>query len=72
VPTPEHAVMRARLAAMARPRDDDDDELAALRAVLRDQQLMAQVVATVEQWPPLDDEQREVLAAMLNPARRPR
>jgi hypothetical protein len=64
-------MMRARLAAMARPREDDDAELAALRAVLRDQRLMAQVIATVEQWPPLDDEQHEALAAMLNPSRRP-
>jgi hypothetical protein len=62
--------MRARLAAMAQPRDDDDAELAALRSVLRDQRLMAQVIATVEQWPPLDDEQCEVLAALLNPSRR--
>ncbi len=28
VPTPDHAVMRARLAAMAQPDDDDDAELA--------------------------------------------
>jgi hypothetical protein len=27
------------------------------------------VIATVEQWPPPDDEQCEALAAMLNPSR---
>jgi hypothetical protein len=62
--------MRARLAAMAAPRDSDDAELAALRAVLRDEELMAHVIANVEQWPPLTDEQREILGALLNPPRR--
>ncbi len=32
---------------------------------------MTQVITTVEQWPPLDDEQREALAALLNPSLRP-
>jgi hypothetical protein len=66
----DRALMRARLAAMAKPRDSDDAELAALRAVLRDERLMAHVTANVEQWPPLTDEQRETIAALLNPARR--
>jgi len=39
----DRAIMRARLAAMAAPRDSDDAELAALRAVLRDEALMAHV-----------------------------
>ncbi len=64
------AIMRARLAAMAAPRDSDDAELAALRAVLRDEKLMAHVTANVERWPPLTDEQRETVAALLNPVRR--
>jgi hypothetical protein len=66
----DRAIMRARLAAMAAPRDSDDAELAALRAVLRDQRLMAHVTANVERWPPLTTEQRETIAALLNPPRR--
>jgi hypothetical protein len=54
----DRAVMRMRLAAMAAPRESDNASLAALRRVLRDERLMAQVTATVEAWPPLTDEQR--------------
>lgn len=67
----ELAVMRDRLAAMAAPRDDDDPEVAALRAVLRDERLMTQVKATVEEWPPLTEEQQAALAALLTPRPRP-
>lgn len=55
-----------RLAAAAAPREGDSPSLAALRAVLRDETLMAHVMANVEQWPPLDDEQRETLGALLD------
>ncbi len=55
----DRALMRARLAAMAAPRDSDDEELAALCAILRGEALMAHVTANVERWPPLTDEQRE-------------
>ena len=65
--TQTQRIMRARLAAMATPRDTDDAELAALRAVLRDQRLMTQVMATVDQWPEPDEQQRETIAVMLNP-----
>ena len=58
--------MRARLAAIAAPRDSDSPRLAKLRAVLRDQALMAHVTANVEQWPPLSEEQRETFAALLD------
>lgn len=68
----ELAVMRARLAAMAQPRADDDAEVAALRAVLRDQRFRAQVMATVEQWPPLTEDQLAALAALLTTRPRPR
>ncbi|RSM74189.1 hypothetical protein DMB66_01895 [Actinoplanes sp. ATCC 53533] len=57
--------MRARLAAMAAPRDRDSARLAKLRAVLRNESLMAHVTANVEQWPPLSGEQRDTLAALL-------
>jgi hypothetical protein len=71
----DREIMRARLAAMAAPRDSDSPRLAKLRAVLRDETLMAHVRANVEQWPPLTDEQRDTLAARLHrhakrPARR--
>jgi cytoskeletal protein RodZ len=69
-PTPDQAIMHARLAAMAAPRDSDDAQLAALRAVLRDERLMAHVTATVDGWPPLTDEQRDTVAALVNPSRR--
>ncbi|MFI7211689.1 hypothetical protein ACIBP4_12675 [Micromonospora maritima] len=62
--------MRARLAAMAAPRDSDDPELAALRAVLRDEALMAHVRANVDRWPPLTDEQRDTIASLWPPASR--
>jgi hypothetical protein len=66
----DHALMRARLAVMAQPRDDDTPQAAALRAILRDQQLMARVTANVEYWPPLTDEHRETLAAILKARRK--
>ena len=61
----ERRIMRARLAVMAAPRASDTPRVAALRAVLRDQALMAHVIAIVERWPPLTEEQREALAALL-------
>ena len=69
----DRAIMHARLAAMAEPRDGDTPHVAALRAVLRDEVLMAYVTANVDQWPPLTDEQREALAVLLGrSAHRPR
>ncbi|MEV6922973.1 hypothetical protein AB0M46_00465 [Dactylosporangium sp. NPDC051485] len=62
----DREIMRARLTAMAAPRDSDSPRLAKLRAVLRDETLMAHVRANVEAWPPLDDEQRDTLAALLD------
>jgi hypothetical protein len=62
--------MRARLAAMAAPRDTDDPELATLRAVLRDDALMAHVTANVDRWPPLTEEQRETIASLWPPSTR--
>ncbi|NJP30775.1 hypothetical protein [Micromonospora thermarum] len=62
--------MRVRLAAMAAPRDSDDAELAALRAVLRDESLMAHVTANVDRWPPLTEEQRDTIASLWPPPSR--
>ncbi len=72
VPPADRALMRARLAAMAAPREGDSPRVAALRAILRDETLMAHVIANVEQWPPLSDEQRATLGALLHrPASQP-
>jgi hypothetical protein len=57
--------MRARLAAMAAPREADSPRAAALRAVLRDAALMAQVTASVERWPARTDDQRATIAALI-------
>ncbi|MFC0530574.1 hypothetical protein [Phytohabitans kaempferiae] len=57
--------MRARLAAMATPHDGDSPRVAELRAILRDEALMPHVTANVETWPPLSEEQRETLSALL-------
>lgn len=62
----DRAIMRARLAAMAEPRPDDSPHVAALRAVLRDEALMAYVTANVDRWPPLTDDQRDALAMLLD------
>jgi hypothetical protein len=69
----ERLLMRARLAAMTAPRQGDTASVALLRAILRDETLMAHVVANVEAWPPLSDDQCDLLAALLHrahPARR--
>jgi hypothetical protein len=66
----DRVVMRARLAVIAVARDTDTPSVAALRALLRDETLMAHVVANVEQWPPLDDEQRDVLGELFQRGRR--
>ena len=66
VTSTERRVMRGRLTAMAAPQDGDSPEVARLRAVLRNETLMTHVRANVEQWPPLTDEQREVLTTLLH------
>lgn len=64
--TPVQKIMHARLAVMSQPRHDDNPRRARLREVLRDRRLMAHVVANVDQWPPLSDEQRAEIAALLH------
>jgi hypothetical protein len=58
------------LAAIGRPRPDDDERTAALRDALRDQQYMARVASTVDQWPALTEEQRDTVSALLKPRHR--
>lgn len=62
--SPQAARRRARLAAMAQPRPGDSPHTAALRAMLRDQALMAQVTANVDTWPEPTEEQRQTIAAL--------
>jgi len=57
---------RARLAAMAQPRPGDTARTAALRAMLRDEALMAQVTANVDAWPDPTEQQRQTIAALLH------
>jgi hypothetical protein len=68
----EVALMRTRLAAMATARATDTASVAQLRAILRDATLMAHVVTNVDQWAPLSEEQRELLAALLHRGHRTR
>lgn len=67
--TPVQKILRARLAAMSAPRLSDDPETVRLRSLLRDWEAMAEVTATVDQWQPITEEQRETLAALLHPYR---
>lgn len=60
------------LAAIGRPRPDDDPQTAAIRRALRDRRYMARVAVAVDQWPALTDEQRDTVAALLKPRRRDR
>ena len=60
----------AALEAIARPRDGDDPPTEHLRRALRDRQYMASVAAVVDHWPNLTDEQRDTVAALLQPHRK--
>jgi hypothetical protein len=70
--SPERALRRARLAAMAQPRPGDTPHTAALRAMLRDEALMADVTANVDQWPDPTDDQRQAIAALVHHPTTPR
>lgn len=67
--TPVQQIMHARLDAMAQPRDGDTIRLARLRAVLRDQRIMSRVVANVDAWPELTEQQWAEAIALLRPRR---
>jgi hypothetical protein len=51
---------------MSQPRPGDDPHTAALRAMLRDPALMADVIANLGDWEPTE-EQRHTIAALLHP-----
>ena len=58
---------RARVAALSRSRTATDPELTEARRDLRAARLADYIMRTVEAAPPLSDEQRDRLAAMLRP-----
>lgn len=58
---------RARVAALSRSRTDDDLDLLAARQDLKAARLANHVRDAVDSAPPLTDEQRERIAALLRP-----
>lgn len=62
---------RARVAALSRSRERDDPDLIAARQTLKAERLAAHVAKVLADAPPLTDEQRDRIAALLriNPAR---
>ena len=62
----EWTVYRARHAALSRSRAADDPELIAARRDLKAQRLADYITRTVDAAPPLTDEQRAHLAALLS------
>ena len=56
---------RAKVAALSRSRDSDDPDLVNARRNLAAERLAAYIERTVEAAPPLTDEQRTRLAALL-------
>jgi len=57
---------RARVAALSRDRAPDDPELLNARRDLREERLAAAIRKAVDAAPPLSDEQRTRLAALLH------
>ncbi len=57
---------RARVASLSRDRAPDDPELLDARRSLREERLAAAIRETVDAAPPLTDEQRARLAALLH------
>jgi hypothetical protein len=55
--TPVQQIMHVRLHALAQPRDGDSPRLARLREVLRDQTITSRVVANVDSWPEMTEQQ---------------
>lgn len=58
---------RGRVAALSRSRTTDDPELIAARRNLRAERLADHIRRVVDAAPPLTNEQRQRLAAMLSP-----
>lgn len=58
---------RARVAALSRDRTPDDPELVDARRSLRAERLADYIKRTVDEAPPLTDEQRARLVSLLTP-----
>jgi hypothetical protein len=58
---------RARIAALSRSRKADDPDLITARRDLRAEKLADHIRQVVDAAPPLSDEQRDRLAALLRP-----
>jgi hypothetical protein len=61
----------AQLAVIGQPRPGDDRRTEQLRRALRNRHYMAHVAAAVDHWPALTDDQRDTVAALLQPHRKP-
>jgi hypothetical protein len=61
----------AQLAAIGQPCPGDDRRTEQLRRALRNRHYMAHVAAAVDHWPALTDDQRDTVAALLQPHRKP-
>lgn len=59
---------RARVASLTRSRTPDDPELVDARRNLRAERLADHIRRQVDDWPPLTNEQRARLAALLRPS----
>ena len=62
---------RGRIAALSRSRESDDPDLQAAHRDLRAERLASHVTEVVASAPPLTDEQRERIAALLRVGPRP-
>lgn len=68
-PSPRWTSHRARLASLSRSREPDDPDLIAARRDLKAARLTEYVARTVDDFPPLTDEQRSRVAALLRGAK---
>ena len=67
-PLPTGARARARAAALSRSRRPDDAELVNARVYLKYTRVESVIREALASWPPLRADQRQRLAAALNPA----
>lgn len=63
--TQERNTARGKIAALSRSRSSDDPELIEARRVLAAEKLADYIKRTVETAPPLSDEQRDRLVALI-------
>ena len=63
--------LRARVAALARRRDPDDPELVAAKDALAADTVTRKIAELLAEAPPLNEQQRATLAAVLGPVCHP-